>query len=201
VPEKPQTRREENAHATRTVLIATAKELFGERGYSGAGIEEIAKRAGVTTGALYHHFGNKRGLFRAVAISMEVELLERAIEVGNQLDDSWKGLRAGIAVTLEASLAGDYEQIIVRDARNVLGASEWRAIERQYSLGLLRDVIEAMMKNGLIAPGLPDMVSRMLTSVIRELSISIAEAEDPPAARREADRLIERVLNAIRETS
>ena len=73
--EKQPTRREENARATRSVLLATGRELFAERGFAGAGIEEIAARAGVTTGALYHHFGNKRGLFRAVAEGMEVELM------------------------------------------------------------------------------------------------------------------------------
>jgi AcrR family transcriptional regulator len=197
VLQKTPTRREENARATRGTLIATARELFAERGFADAGIEEIAARARVTTGALYHHFGSKRGLFRAVAEAMEAELMGRAIEIGNQHGDSWKGLESAIAVTLDSGLARDYQQIILRDAPNVIGASEWRAIEDQYSLGMLRDVVEAMMGNGIISSGSPDMVTRTLVAVIGELAVSIANAEDPPSARREADRLIRRILAAI----
>ena len=197
MPEKTPTRREENARATRGILITAARELFAERGYADAGIEEIAARAKVTTGALYHHFGSKRGLFRAVAEAMEAGLMQRAIEIGNQHSDSWKGLEAAIAITLDSGLARDYQQIILRDAPNVIGASEWRAIEDQYSLGMLRDVVEAMMGNGIISPGSPDMVTRTLVAVIGELAVSIANAEDPPSARREADRLIRRILAAI----
>lgn len=196
-PEKPPTRREQNARATRDILIATARELFAQRGFAGAGIDEIAAGAGVTTGALYHHFGNKRGLFRAVAESMEAELMGRAIAIGSEYTDSWQGLEAGIAATLEAGLARDYQQIILRDAPKVMGATLWREIEDQYSFGLLRDVVEAMMGNGIIAEGSPELVTRTLISVVGELSVAIANAEDPQTTRLEAQRLIRRFLAAI----
>lgn len=194
---KKPTRREENARATRDVLIATARELFAARGFAGAGIDEIAAGAGVTIGALYHHFGNKRGLFRAVAEALEAELMERAIATGNQQGDSWLGLEAGFLTTLEAGLEPDFRQIILRDAPNVIGASEWRAIQDQYSMGLLRQVIEAMMGNGIITAGSPEMVTRSLTSVVWELSVAVGEADDPEAARSEAQRLMRRFLASM----
>ncbi len=196
--EKQPTRREENARATRSVLLATGRELFAERGFAGAGIEEIAARAGVTTGALYHHFGNKRGLFRAVAEGMEVELMERAVELASQHTDPMRGLEAGFKATLEASVAADVQQIVLRDAPNVLGASEWRAIEDQYSLGMLRSAISGFMDAGLLAPGSPEMLARALVSMIGEMAMSIANAEDSSSAQREAEELLERILAAIR---
>jgi AcrR family transcriptional regulator len=191
-------RREENARATRSLLLDAGRELFSRRGFAGAGIEEIAEHAGVTTGALYHHFGNKRGLFRAVAEAMEVELMERAVELASKQTDPMRGLEAGFKATLEASLAPDVQQIVVRDAPNVLGASEWRAIEDQYSMGMLRSAIAGFMEAGLLVPGSPEMVARTLVSMIVEMAVSIANAGDASAARRDAEALLDRILAALR---
>ena len=195
---KRPSRREENARATRSLLLDAGRELFSRRGFAGAGIEEIAEHAGVTTGALYHHFGNKRGLFRVVAEAMEVELMERAVELASRQTDPMRGLEAGFKATLEASLAPDVQQIVVRDAPNVLGASEWRAIEDQYSMGLLRSAIAGFMQAGLLVPGSPEMVARTLVSMIVEMAVSIANAGDASAARRDAEALLDRILAALR---
>ena len=191
-------RREKNARATRGALLAAARERFGKRGYAATGIEEIAARAGVTTGALYHHFGSKRGLFRAVAEALEAELMQRAIEIGSRHTDPWQGLEAAMQATLDASLARDVRQIVLLDAPNVLSAATWREIEDHYSLGLLRTAIGGMMSAGILAPGSPELVARTLVSVIGELAVSIANAEDPAAARRDAEALLGRILSALR---
>jgi AcrR family transcriptional regulator len=191
-------RREETARATRGLLVTAARELFGQRGYAGAGIEEIAARAGVTTGALYHHFGHKRGLFRAVVEAMEAELMRWAIEIGSRHTDPWRGLEAAMRATLEASLAPDVRQIVLLDAPNVLGAAEWREIEDQYSMGLLRTAVGGMMEAGLLAPGSPELVARTLVALVGALASAIAHAPDPPAARRDAEALLTRILAALR---
>ena len=191
-------RREETALATRGLLLAAARECFGERGYAGAGIEEIAARAGVTTGALYHHFGSKRGLFRAVAEAVELELMQRSTEVASKHTDPLRGLEAGMQASLDASLAGDVRQIVLLDAPNVLSASQWREIEDRTSMGLLRGAIGGMMGAGLLAPGSPELVARTLVAVIGALASSIAHAPDPPAARRDAEALLGRLLAAVR---
>ena len=197
MPRKNRTRREENASATRGILLTAARELFAQKGFAAAGIEEIAARAGVTTGALYHHFGNKRGLFRVVAEAMEVELMEHAVAAAVEHSEPWQGLEAGMIATLEASLAPDVQQIVLRDAPNVLGAAEWRAIEDQHSLGMLRGAVEGLMGAGVIAKGSPEMVARTLVTVIGELAVSIANADDPQTARRDAEQLLRRILAAI----
>jgi AcrR family transcriptional regulator len=198
VPEKNPSRREENARATRGVLLATARALFGERGFAGAGIEEIAAQAGVTTGALYHHFGNKRGLFRVIAETIEAEIMQRAMAAGSQHSDPWQGLVVGISETLEASLVPEVQQILLRDAPNVLGAAEYRALEDQYSYGMLRAAVEGFMETGVMERGSPEMVARSLVSVISELAVLIANADDIPQAKRDAEQLLARLLAAIR---
>ena len=198
MPEPSPSRRQENARATREALLSTARELFGERGFAGVGIEEIAARAGVTTGALYHHFGSKRGLFRAVFEAMEAELMERAMAVGSGVGDSWQGLEAGIGAALDAGLAPDFQRIALRDARTVLSATEWRSVLDRYSLGSLQEAVGGFMTSGVLAPGSPEMVARVLSALIGELAASVAEADDGPAARREAAGLIRTLLAALR---
>ena len=198
MPEPRPTRREENARATRGALLKTARELFGQRGFAAVGIEEIAARAGVTTGALYHHFGSKRDLFRAVFDALEAELMERAIAVGTGYGDSWQGLEAAIGVTLDASLAPDVQQIALRDARTVLRADEWRAIMDRYSFGQLRSAVAGFMGSGVIAAGSPEIVTRVLLSLIGELAVAVAEADDARSARYEAERLLRSVLASLR---
>jgi AcrR family transcriptional regulator len=66
--------REERAKDTRATLVDRARELFGRRGYAAVGTEEIVRAAGVTRGALYHHFADKRDLFRAVHEELEAQI-------------------------------------------------------------------------------------------------------------------------------
>ena len=95
-------RRDAHTEATRRALLREARRLFAAHGFAGGGIEEIARRARVTTGALYHHFANKRELFEAVAEQVEQELMLRAVEAAAGETDLWRMLEAGIGVMLDA---------------------------------------------------------------------------------------------------
>ena len=94
----------EQSEATRAALVAAARELFAERGYAGVGTEEIVRRARVTRGALYHHFEDKKDLFRAVHEGLEAELAQT---IGAQLadggaTDALELLRTGVRTFLDA---------------------------------------------------------------------------------------------------
>src|SRR5215210_5715875 len=94
--------REEQAAATRDALMAAARELFEERGYGGVGTEEIVRRAGVTRGALYHHFSDKRDLFRAVHEELEQEIVAAIGATMTEVEDPRALMEAGLRAFLDA---------------------------------------------------------------------------------------------------
>jgi AcrR family transcriptional regulator len=196
--DRPRTRRAEHTEATRQALLREGRKLFAARGFAGAGIEEIARRARVTTGALYHHFADKRDLFQAVAEQIEQELMEQAAQAAARQPTPWAMLEAGIDVMLDACAAPGVHRIAFRDAPNVLGPAQWRAIEEKYAFGQLRALVAALMERGEITPGPVDLHARVLLAVLSEVAESIAAADDPAAARAQASALVGRVLAALR---
>jgi len=196
--ERSRKRRDEHTEATRQALLREARKLFATRGFAGAGIEEIARRARVTTGALYHHFAHKRDLFQAVACQVEQELMEQAAQAAARQQTPWAMLAAGIDVMLDACAAPGVHRIAFRDAPNVLGPAKWRAIEEKYAFGQLRALLAALMERGEIAPGPVDLHARVLLAVLSEVAETIAGADDPAAARAQASALVGRVLGALR---
>ncbi len=193
-------RRDANTEATRRALLRAARRLFAAHGFAGAGIEEIARRARVTTGALYHHFASKRELFEAVAEQVEQELMDRAVLAAAGQPDPWRMLEAGIEVMLDACAAPDVHRITFRDAPNVLGPARWRAIEERYAFGQLRGLLAALIERGELAHGSVDLYARVLLAVLFEVAENIAGAEDPAAARDQGRVLVSRVLGALRKT-
>lgn len=195
------TRRDAHSEATRRALLREARKLFAARGFAGAGIEEIARRARVTSGALYHHFAGKRELFQAVAEQVEQELMERAAQAAARQPGPWEMLEAGIDVMLDACAAPDVHRITFRDAPNVLGLEVWRAIEARYAFGQLRGLLAALMEQGEIVPGPIDLHARVLLAVLSEVAESIASADDPVRARQQGSELVARLLGALRPTA
>src|SRR3954466_3546074 len=123
-------RREAEARATREALIDAALELFTGRGYAGVGTEEIVARAKVTRGALYHHFADKRDLFRAVFEQVESELMERIGSRMQAADSSWQLILDGMRAFLDACEEPAVKRISLTDAPAVLGWEEWREIDK-----------------------------------------------------------------------
>src|SRR3712207_1328156 len=93
----------EQSEATRTALIAAARGLFTERGYAAVGTEEIVRAAGVTRGALYHHFSGKDDLFVAVFEEVEQELTQRIAEAALSAGDPYEALRIGAQAFLDSA--------------------------------------------------------------------------------------------------
>src|SRR5215831_16917979 len=98
MPERVKSRRDENSEATRGALLAAARELLGKHGYNDTSIEMVASAARVTTGAVYHHFQNKKDLFKATAEALQEELVAEAATISG---DRWERLRNGYDLMLE----------------------------------------------------------------------------------------------------
>lgn len=184
--------------ATVAALTAAGRELFAERGYAAVGTEEIVQRAGVTRGALYHHFkGGKEELFRAVLIQVSAETTARVLAAANAADDPWDELVLGIEAFLDASAVPEVQQIVLVDGPAVLGWDVWRETA-EVSVQLTEQVLQAAMDAGRIAPGPARSLAHVLIGAVDEAAIVVARAEDPAAARMEMGQTVRRLLEGLR---
>jgi AcrR family transcriptional regulator len=184
--------------ATRAALVASARALFAERGYAAVGTEEIVARAGVTRGALYHHFGDKKDLMRAVLHDLSRELAEASATAALKETDQWRQILAAVSAFLDACTDPAVQRIMMTDAPSVLGWDEWREIDTQYGLGLVKASLENAMETGLIARQPVDPLAHLLVGALDEAAMYISRADDTSAARREMGDSIERVLDGLR---
>jgi AcrR family transcriptional regulator len=140
-----QTRRtqSERRAQTRAALIAAGRTLFTERGFAGAGREDIVEHAGLTRGALYHHFASKDDLFAAVYEEVERDLCAAVIVAAAVSDDPVEELRLGAFAFLDACANPDVRRIVLLDGPAVLAPEVRHEIGQRYGLGLVREVLRA----------------------------------------------------------
>ncbi len=188
-------RREMNVEATRAALLAVARAHFSRDGYAGAEIGRIAADARLTTGAVYHHFSSKKGLFQAVAEELEGEILTAAAAV--EADDPWQRVRAGLARLIDVCAQPEVQRIIFVEAPQVLGPEVWREIELRYAYGAVRGVLGVLMEFGTITPYPIDLVARTLLAVLREASAEVAHSRGDPDVRAQIASFVDRVLDAL----
>ena len=192
------TRKAAQSEATRGDLIATARRFFAERGYAGVSTEEIVREAGMTRGALYHHFKDKQDLFRAVAETVESELGPRIMARATPGADAWTFLIEATQTFLDACLEPDVHQIILIDGPSVLGWDEWRSIEEKYGLALVEAGLTAAMAQGFVAQQPVGPLARLLLAAVNEAGLTIARSSDQPAARTEVGAALRRVMDGLR---
>jgi len=197
-------RRAEHVQDTLAALLQAARELFAEKGYAGTGTEEIVARARVTRGALYHHFRDKAGLFRAVMQAVAGELAQRLVaqELSDRPEDpggAWGQLREGVQTFLDACAgSSDFQRIVLVDGPAVLGPGAWNDLVEQHGLGLLRTWLQRAIDDRQIDPLPAEPLARLLAALIAEASLYIGQAADPARARRETGHTIDRILVGLR---
>ncbi|MBV8429752.1 MAG: TetR/AcrR family transcriptional regulator [Solirubrobacterales bacterium] len=197
-PERPRTKAAQR-EATVRALVSAARELFAERGYAGVGTEEIVQRAGVTRGALYHHFkGGKEELFRAVLVQLSAETVRRVGQAANAHQDPWEALNAGADAFLDACATSEVQRIVLVDGPSVLGWEVWRAIDTDYGLGLIEQALQRAMDAGARLPASTTAVAHVLAGALDEAAMVVARADDPAAARAEMGKTIRRLLDGLR---
>jgi len=190
-------RQAERSEATRGALLAAARRLFTDRGFADSATEEIVREAGVTRGALYHHFRGKEELFRAVFEQIEVELAERSARAVGESGDLREGLRAGCAAFLDACLEPDVQRIALLDGPAVLGWDTLRAIEERYVLGLVVAGIEGAIAEGIIETQPAQPLAQMLLGALTEGAMLIARSENVRKTRAEVGEIVERLLKGL----
>jgi AcrR family transcriptional regulator len=191
-------RREIHSEATRRALVSAGRALFGTRGYASVSVEAIARRARVTTGALYHHFGDKQDLFRAVFDRVNAELAERLVAASAQHTDLWSQLIVGCDTWLDACRNGEVRQIVLIDAPSVLGWEEWRQIDSPHGFALTVRGLRAAMDAGVLKRRSPEALAYLLYGALNEAGLALARAEDFDATRAEMHALIVELLGGLR---
>jgi AcrR family transcriptional regulator len=184
----PKSRKEQNFEATRAALMAVARRHFARDGYSDAEIAAIAADARVTTGAVYHHFKSKKGLFTAVAEDLEAEILKTAASVSDP--DPLQRLRRGFDRLIDLCASAAVQRIIFVEAPQVVGPEAWRKIELQYAFGALRGILASLRETGIIKPYPIDLIARTLLALLHETSAELARAKHDPAVRAQIGEMV-----------
>jgi AcrR family transcriptional regulator len=188
----------ERTEATRGALIAAARRLFTERGYDDVATEEIVRAAGVSRGALYHHFGGKPGLLEAAYEQLEAESTERVarIVLGSDLESPLAAMRAGIGAFLDECAEPELRQIALRDAPAVLGWDRWREIGTANGLGLIEASLTAAIEAGEIRPLPVKPMAHLLLGALDEAAMLVARSADP-ASRAEVTTVLLALLEGF----
>lgn len=178
-------KQEARSAATRAALVAAARPLFGERGYANVGTEELAQAAGVTRGALYHQFEDKRDLFRAVVEDVESDLIGRIAGRIGQADpaDPLSALAEGAEVLMDAVQEPDIRRIAALDAPAVLGWEEWREIGERYGFGLVEAAITGAIEQGSLPEQPVRPLAHLLLGAVNEGAMYVALADNVGEAR------------------
>ncbi|WP_232078833.1 TetR/AcrR family transcriptional regulator [Mycobacterium florentinum] len=190
----------ERAADTRDALIAAARPLFASPGFAEVSLETIVHDAGVTRGALYHHFADKTELFAAVFEKVEGEMADRmgeAIAAAGETDPV-EIMRLGSAFWLDACADPEVQRIVLMDAPGVLGWERWSEIGQRYNIGLVRSLITAAIESGRIPPQPVEATALTMLGALREATLFIARADDQRQARKDAGAVINRLVDSLR---
>lgn len=195
--QRPKTKAEQR-EATKRRLIEVGRGVFASTGYTAAASEEIVQLAGVTRGALYHHFDGKEGLFRAVLEEVQAEVAARITQASEAAADLWGQLVAGCHAFLEASLDPAVQRIMLLDAPAVLGWEIWRQIDAAQSGRLLAEVLDMLAAERQIHPLPLEALTRLLSGAMNEAALWIARSDDPQRALEEAKTALDALLRSLR---
>jgi AcrR family transcriptional regulator len=190
------TTKAEQSEATRAALVAAGRSLFAERGYAAVATEEIVRAAGVTRGALYHHFDGKEELFAAVYEQVEADLVAELGAMATEASDPLDALHRGAAAFLEACRRPEVQRITLIDAPSVLGWERWREIGMKYGFGLIQGVLEAGMEQGAIERQPIQPLAHLLLGAMDEAAMLVARSDDAEL-REQVAASIDRYLDTL----
>ncbi len=190
-------RRDLNAQVTRAAIVVAGRKAFGQVGFAAAGLGAIAKTARVTTGALYHHFADKKALFRAVAEDLEEELLRRVAVLIARESEAKAQLRVGILETLNLATEPNVARILIHEAPSVIGGAEWREIEKRYAFGALIGILTSIQAGGTSRIRDPELTASILLGALIEAATTILLSPDKSKALADAHATMRDLVDAL----
>ncbi|MDQ0428584.1 AcrR family transcriptional regulator [Planomicrobium stackebrandtii] len=191
---------QELAERTKNSLINTARVQFTEKGYAETSLEEIVGKINITRGALYHHFGNKLGLFKAVVEVVQRGIAESIEQESAKSENSWEQLVLGCHAFVHAALLIENRRILLVDGPAVLGWNEWSEIDEHHSESRLLQKITDLKADGLIKDSISvKALTTVISGSLNEAVLWVSHAENPEQAKDEVLAVIDVMLNGFRK--
>jgi AcrR family transcriptional regulator len=188
----------ELSESTRASLLARATEAFAAHGYADAPLDDLVRAAGLTKGALYHHFGSKQGLFEAVIADLDARITQRIDAALPAGPPSVAGLAGACRAWLEAMLDPGARRILLLDAPAVLGQRASRELDRQGAIGPLVAMLEELRTAGALDPAVdPEPTAHLIAGALYEAALWIGEQPAPKRALPRAMDGVARMLGAL----
>jgi AcrR family transcriptional regulator len=183
---------------TRAKLIAAGRKAFGEQGYAAASMDDFTAAAGLTRGALYHHFGDKKGLFEAVVHQIDAEMAERLAAISAAAPTRWDGFVDENIGYIEMALDPDHLRILLRDGPAVLGdPSSWPSAAG--CISGLRASLQQLQADGVVRSDIDaDAAARLVSGGATDAALWIAHSDDPAAASSKAIPAFKALLEGLR---
>jgi len=192
------TRRDRNAEATQQVIMQAGRELFATRPYAEITGAQICVRAGVTRGALQHHFGSKLGLFLAIFDGLQGDGARRVADALSDHDDPWEQARASIVALFDVYTDDEYQAVVLQAAPTAIGWQRWRERYRDNFAFVVRELIGSFTAAGLTRHS-PTMLTATMNGALTELSFEVARSNDKPHTRTLALALLDEMMSGFRE--
>lgn len=188
----------EQSEITARRIRDVAAAQFAERGYAAVALEEVAAAAGVTRGAVYHHYRSKQHLFEAVAAAAQQRVADAVASAADAVTDPWDGLIAGCRAFLIATVAHSHRRILLVDAPSVMGWSTWRSQDAAASGHHLAEAVAELAAGGRLEIHSPEATAALLSGAMNEAVLRIAEAPDRDAALNDTWPDLLRLLQSLR---
>lgn len=174
-------RRTEQVEETRAKLIGAARRAFAEKGYSAASMDDLTAEAGLTRGALYHNFGDKKGLLQAVIDQIDAEILVQMRAAGQQFESKWHAFLTEAITYIEMSLEPEVQRIMLLDGPAVLGdPSQWP--NQTACLRTTADMLSALIAEGTVKPMDTEAAAHLVNGAALNAALWIAASSEPVAA-------------------
>lgn len=187
--------RAEMIEETRARLLASARQAFATQGFAHTSMDDFTARAGLTRGALYHHFGDKKGLLAAVVAQLDREMDERLQQISDQAKDPWDGFCERCRAYLRMAQDPEIQRIVLQDAPAVLGEN---VSAQQQCIESLRCLLEGLMQTGLIEQAPSLALARLINGSLVDTAQWIAHDAQPDERLEQALQGLDLLLRGLK---
>jgi AcrR family transcriptional regulator len=193
----PPSLRAEQVAQTRAALVAAGRRLFGRQGFAGTSVDDLAREARVTTGALYHHFPNKTKLFEAVFEQAHTELMAASVQAAMGAPDEVELLSRGFEAFLDSAQQPELRQIVIVDAPAVLGLARFTELDEQYAYTEIMYALQSAVDAGRLEVDDPETLTRLLLGALTRGAMLVANSDQPEQTRQSVGRTMRSMLGSF----